>query len=82
MHKTDIITSELKKCDSKPDIRILPLGISDRCSLGLGFVDFFAPLAVLGRLPDCVLVGFVIKLPTDILFGSRITSGSLAFRCS
>ena len=58
MHKIVIITSELKK----RDLRILPLGISGRCSLGAAFVDFFAPLAVLDCFPDGVVVRFVIKI--------------------
>ena len=62
MHKTDIITSELKKCDIKPDVRILPLGIIGKCSLGSVFVDLFAPLVVLDCLPDCAVVRFAIKI--------------------
>ena len=62
MHKTVIMTSELKKSDIKLDVRILTLDISGRCSLGLAFVDFFVPLAVLDFLPDCVVVRFAIKI--------------------
>ena len=61
MHKTVIITSEVKKRDIKPGVRILPLGTIGWCSLGSVFVDFFTPLALLGCLPDCVGVRFAIK---------------------
>ena len=58
MHKTVIITRELKK----RDVLILPLGVSGRCSFGVAFVDFFAPLAVLDCFPDGVVVRFAIKI--------------------